>query len=170
MNLRPREARRKVLIPSRMRLGADWVDVCIHNMSSFGMLVGGDDAPAAGSYVDIRRGTHVIIGRVVWRKDRFFGVRTQDRLDIDSIVNEPRLAKRPQAQQTPAERRTQSRLLAEAVIADRVEKSRKLSSALQFGLMVLAGLAVSAIAATEVYEVLAKPFASVGSAIGGGDR
>lgn len=167
MNVRPREARRKVLIPSRMRVGADWTDVCIHNMSSYGMLVGGDDAPAAGSYVDIRRGSHVIIGRVVWKKDRFFGVRTQDRLDIDGLINEPRIAKRPQAQQTEAERRAQSRLLAEAVIADKVEKSRKLSSALQFGLMMVAGLAVSAIAASEVYDVLAEPLSTVGAAMGG---
>ena len=162
-----REVRRKVLIRSRMRGDSGWVDCCIHNMSSQGMMVATDDPPAVGAYVDIRRGTHVIIGRVRWRKDRFFGVRAQDRLPIDAIINEPRLAQRPTAATSTdgADRRAASRLSAEAAMARRIERNRWLSSSFQFGLLALAGVTGAAIAGHEVYQMLSRPAAAVTQAL-----
>ncbi|RZM26822.1 MAG: PilZ domain-containing protein, partial [Sphingomonas sp.] len=65
---RPREERITVLIPSRMRLESQWHDLVIHNVSSRGLMAGCDSPPAVGSYVEIRRGTIVIVGRVQWTK------------------------------------------------------------------------------------------------------
>jgi hypothetical protein len=162
-----REVRRKVLIRSRMHSGSGWVDCCIHNMSSQGLMVAADDPPVVGAYVDIRRGTHVIIGRVRWRKDRFFGVRAQDRLPIDAIINEPRLAQRPTAAAVDgADRRAASRLSAEAAMARRIERNRWLSSSFQFGLLALAGVTGAAIAGHEVYQMLSRPAAAVTRALG----
>ena len=120
-----------------------------------------------GSYVDIRRGSRVIIGRVVWRKGRFFGVKAQDRLDIDGLIDEPRLAGRPRTDARKAdsttERRAGDRMAADAAIARRLERSRHLSSAFQFVLIVAGGAAVAGFVATQVYAVLAAPFSIISS-------
>ena len=102
-----------VLIPARMHVGPSWIEVVIHNLSSGGALVASDEAPDRGTYVEIRRGRQTIIGRVVWRKDRFFGIQAQGRLDIAAIINEPRLPSRPRSANDPGssyERRAQSRM------------------------------------------------------------
>lgn len=153
-----REPRRTVLIPSRMQVGAVWVDACIHNMSSRGMMLATDDPPAPGTYVDIRRGTQVVIGRVMWRKDRFFGIRTQDRLDLDAIVNEPRLTARPQRKDVGApDRRSRDRLVAEARIGQKVERSRQISMLMQFVVVLALGAAAAVLIGDHAYRLLAAP-------------
>jgi hypothetical protein len=168
--MRPREPRRVVMIPSRMQVGAAWTDVCIHNISSRGMLVAADEAPAPGTYVDIRRGSQVIIGRAVWRNGRFFGVRTQDKIDIDAIVREPRLAQRPKPQKpeaASADRRSKARLQADAAVARQLEQSRQAASAMQFVAFGIAGVLAAGVVATGAYEILSRPFAAVETALPG---
>ena len=162
--LKPREARREVHIPSRMRSREEWIDVCIRNISSRGLLVECSSPPSRGSYVDIRRGSQVIIGRVVWSKAGRFGVRTQDRLDIDAIINEPRLAQRP-IRPTASERRNRSRAGADADITSRLERNRWRSSIMQFVLIVVGVIAASALIATAVHDVLASPLAAIERAL-----
>ena len=36
---RPRELRRRVILPARLRTGADWSDTCMLNISSRGLLI-----------------------------------------------------------------------------------------------------------------------------------
>lgn len=93
--MKPREPRRKVLIPSRMNVDGVWVDVCIHNISSRGLLAKTERPPVPGTYVEIRRGTQIIIGRAVWRSGAHFGIRCQERLNVQVIINEPRLTSKP---------------------------------------------------------------------------
>lgn len=87
--LKPREPRRKVMIKARMRIGAAWQDVCILNVSSRGLLCQAGSPPARGTYVEICRGRHLIVARVVWNEGRRSGLRTQDCLPIDDVVSEP---------------------------------------------------------------------------------
>lgn len=154
-----------MLIPARMRVDGEWTDVVLHNLSAHGALVAGDNAPSKGSYVELRRGNQLIIGRVVWSKDRFFGIRTQDKLDIPAIINEPRLARRPQGRgpSTPAlvDRRRETRMDADARLARQFERSRHYSSVLQFALFAVAALSAAGLAAMQVHEVLAAPFAII---------
>ncbi len=156
---RQREERVKVLIPSRMRTGSVWSDVVIHNVSSRGLMGGCDQPPPPGTYVEIRRGTIVIIGRAVWTKGRFFGLRAQDRLSVKALVDEPRLASRPQRanDDSGSERRSDGRLEAEAHLARRVERSRALASAFQYGIAAAVILTVAGIGASTVYDALSSP-------------
>lgn len=158
-----REARYTVLIPARMHAGATWADVVIHNLSAHGALIACDDAPDRGTYVDIRRGRQSIVGCVVWRKDRFFGIRAQGTIDIAAISNEPRLAQRPQSKEvgSQADRRAEARMNADAQVARQLEQSRRWSSAFQFIILVAAGLSAASFAAMEVWDVLATPLAVV---------
>lgn len=144
-----------------MRVTTDWIDVCIHNMSSRGLMAGTDTPPKVGSYVEIRRGTQVIVGRVMWSRGRFFGIRSQDRLSVKAFVAEPRLAGRPPpadaADPHSADRRAERRLADEARLARRVERSRTFASMFQYGVMAAVVLAAAGIGASTVYDVLSKP-------------
>ncbi|WP_235528305.1 PilZ domain-containing protein [Sphingomonas sp. Leaf231] len=168
--LRPREERITVLIPSRMRLESQWLDVVIHNVSSRGLMAGCDAPPAIGSYVEIRRGSIVIVGRVQWNKARFFGIRTQDRLSVRALIDEPRLAGRPPRSNDndsnpAAERRADRRLAHEASMARQVERSRGFASAFQFVILVLVGLTLAGIAAHSVYGMLSAPTQRIEAAL-----
>lgn len=89
--MKPREARRKVLIKARMRRDNGWSDVCIRDISSRGLMLQAASAPARGSVVEVTRGRHMIIARVVWTNGQRFGVNTQERLNVDAIIAEPDL-------------------------------------------------------------------------------
>lgn len=162
---RPREERVKVLIPSRMRVGSQWMDVVIHNVSSRGMMIGCDQPPAPGSYVEVRRGTIVIVGRAMWSKDRFFGIRSQDKLSVKALVDEPRLASRPKpandAAADAADRRRDRRLDHESRMARQVERSRAMASMFQYGLAAAVVLIVAGLGASFVYEALSRPTVAI---------
>ena len=159
--LKPREPRIKVLVPCRLNLDGAWDDACIHNVSSRGLLIASDTVPQRGDYVEIRRGTLVVVGRVAWSKQRFFGIRTQDRVSVDALVNEPRRTTRPPSASQPAERRAQARLASEGRAARRAERSRERSAAMQFGLIAVAGAVAALFVATQVHQLLSRPFAAM---------
>lgn len=72
-----------------MRSGARWGDVCIVNISSRGLGLQAAQAPERGTYIEVRKGMHVIVARVAW-SDRYhrFGVCAQERLCADTLVND----------------------------------------------------------------------------------
>lgn len=84
--MKPREQRRSVMIAARMRHGAQWSDASILNISSRGLMLHAAVAPSRGTYIEVRRGQHVVIARVVWSNQNRFGVAAQDRLAIDAFV------------------------------------------------------------------------------------
>jgi hypothetical protein len=166
-----RDPRVKVFLPSRIRVGSAWADACIHNVSARGLLVAADDVPKPGSYVEIRRGHNVIIGRAVWKKERFFGVRTQDRIDLPALQVEPTRSSGRSAANTPnsaMERRREDRFKKDAAMARKLERSLALSRVLQFGLIALAAVGASAVVATAVHSVLGVPFDLIQQAMAGG--
>jgi hypothetical protein len=61
--LKARQERRRVLIPARIKQGAGWTDVCIRNLSPRGLLLHGQSPPRPGSYVEVRRGSYIIVAR-----------------------------------------------------------------------------------------------------------
>lgn len=158
--------RHPVMIPARMRMGSSWIGVVIHNLSCDGALLAADEAPDRGTYVEICRGRQIIIGRVVWQKDCYFGIKSRDKIDITNIINEPRLAARPQSQDHPEasfERRANPRFESDARITSRLENSRRWSAAFQFGVFLVLALIAAGFVATEVYNVLSRPFLEVKS-------
>ena len=76
----------KVCIPARLRLGAQWTDAFILNVSSRGLLIQSTEAVERGMYVEVRRDNQVIIGRIVWRSGSRAGLRSQDRVPLEAIV------------------------------------------------------------------------------------
>jgi hypothetical protein len=165
--LRQREPRVKVVVPCRVNTDGAWSDACIHNVSSRGLLVAGaKDAPAVGSYVDIRRGSLIMIGRVMWRKDRYFGVRVQDRIDPKTLVSEPQGRRKTTRDDGEASRSFRA-LAHEGNIARKVERSRALAAAFQSSLLILGGGGAAVFVAIEMYEALATPMETLKHAMGG---
>lgn len=83
---KPRELRRRVVVPARLRHGASWSDACILNISSRGMMIHSGRPLPEGSEVEIRRGEHVIAARVMWRDGGRVGLKAEERVPIEEIV------------------------------------------------------------------------------------
>lgn len=90
--MRKRETRRRVMVRARLRDSRGWRDTCILNMSSYGMMCQAASPPSRGEVFELRRGIHIVVGRVVWSSDHRFGVRTQEQVPMDAIVAEPSTA------------------------------------------------------------------------------
>ena len=74
------------MIPARVREGVNWLDVTILNVSRHGMMVRVRQALRRGSYVEVRRASIVIVGRVVWSCNDRCGIRAQDRIDLGDLL------------------------------------------------------------------------------------
>ena len=161
--LKPREPRQKVLIKARMRTASAWNDACILNISSHGLLLQAAVPPPRGSYIEVHRGRHIIIARVAWSKHHRLGVRTQDRLAIANIIDQPDCAAAPTAataaQGIPDRRSTRR-------APDRThEHSRWRSRAIQFSFVAVFGASAATIAFQAVELAFAGALAQVGAAL-----
>lgn len=145
-----------------MRSGAAWHDACILNVSSRGMLLQAADPPLRGSYLEIRRGALVIVAEVMWAKSHRFGVKTQDVLPVDAIVDNVAAPEVGEGIKV-GDRRRPDRPTLQAH-----QHSRHQARLIEYGFAGALALAVAGFAASEVYSVLARPAASVTVALSGG--
>jgi PilZ domain len=158
--LRAREPRISVVVPARMRVGARWSDACILNISSRGLLIRSPEGADRGSYVELRRGDQVIIGRVVWRSGARLGLRAQDRVPVEAIVTSKLALSRctPTQHAAPVERRRVRR---------EHEQSRLRARATEFASIVLVGVTLSAAVFSMVTGAVASPLSRVRTALAG---
>jgi hypothetical protein len=143
-----------------MHTGAAWADVYLLNLSSRGALAQAANPPPKGSYIEVRRGSYVIVARVVWRDKHRFGVSTQDRIPIDQIISAPDASKNLVRGQNPhqVERRATIR---KPSSAQRHERSRTIAKRLEFCFLALAGLSMAAAAFSLAQDALATPLIRV---------
>ncbi len=160
-----REPRRKVLIKARMRVGASWGDACILDVSSRGLLLQAASPPSRGAYCEVRRGRHVIVARVVWSSHHRFGVRTQDRIVADALIEEPDASGAEPPQASGAEPAVERRAPTRPRDHDH-EQSRWRARAIEFACIAIAGGFLATIGFGTVGRVLAHPLTSVQSALG----
>jgi len=156
---KPRELRRRVVLPARLRHGASWSDACILNISSRGLLIHTSRHPPEGSQIELRRGDHVIVARVVWRDGAKVGLRAEERVPVEEIVTLGQSqALRLTAGRTPVERRKYPRA---------EDKSRLCGRAIEFAGVVAIGASLAAGAVILLQEMFARPLAMVQSALAG---
>lgn len=82
-----REDRHKVLIRAQMCVGGPPIDVCIRDVSSRGLLVQASEPPPRGAYVELVYGSAEVVGRVIWRKDRRFGIQSRERINVPALIS-----------------------------------------------------------------------------------
>lgn len=121
------------------------------------MMLQAASPPPQGSYIEIFRASHTIVARVVWARERRFGIQTQDRLNVAAIVNataprsadgERRSANRP-VRSAPPSARTLSEL---------ADRNRWRSRVFEFSCLLIFGMAGAGMLASAVYDVMAHPF------------
>lgn len=151
-----------------MRIDGKWVDVRIRNVSSRGLLIQSAAPPPRGSYVEIFKARHTIVARVVWSNDQRFGIHTRERLDVGALVGEAATNKpgtTPPDSPPLVERRSDPRRLTAAQVTQRLERSRRISSAVEFGAIVACGLIAAILTVSTVYETLSRPFQKVSNSL-----
>ena len=152
-----------MLIRARMRYGASWKDICILNLSSRGMMVRSCSAPLPGSYVEVRRGNHVIVARVVWSGDQKFGVLTQDPLPVEALASGAAATK--PAADIPADRRSTPRRANR--LDDRHAASRLTGRLLEYGFLLIVGVSAAVGGFVTVQEAFASPLVMLSDALSG---
>lgn len=151
------------MIRARMRAGASWGDACILNLSSRGMGLQAASPPGRGSYVELRRGRHVIVARVIWINGHRFGIRAQDSIPVDSVIAEPDLsAANDEAPAAHLERRIAPRT------GENHDGSQTISRAIQFGFVLTLGASAGLALFDGVRQAFAKPLANATAAFGEG--
>jgi hypothetical protein len=142
-----------------MQAGGRWGDVCILNISSRGLLLHSAEPPRTGSYLEIRRGQHVMVARVVWSEASRFGVHTQDRLAVEAIVRDlPAVSDRSEGSGF-VERRRLPRM------GDRHEQSRLAGRWLEYAAFAIGGMIAASSAYGAVSMAMARPMAELSEAL-----
>lgn len=162
LRLKPREPRLNVMIKARVRAGASWNDALILNMSSKGLLVRSNDRVNRGSYLEIRRGSHVIVARVIWLASDRFGVQTQDPVPAAALIRDPDGVA---AGNKPAGPAIRDRRSAPRRVELRHEKSRQRGRTMEFTAVALACGAIALLIGNSVAEVASRPLSAVQAAL-----
>jgi hypothetical protein len=158
---KPRELRRRVILPARLRMGAHWSDACILNVSSRGLMIQASRAAPEGSVIELWKGDYVIVARVVWRKGVRAGLCSDDRVPVEeimSLVQSPGLQLTASTGRPPCERRKRPRTHEESRIRARMMEFATVA-------VIAASLAGTAFAMLE--QAFARPLAMVSAALGG---
>jgi hypothetical protein len=144
-----------------MRAGASWQDVCILNQSLHGLGIQAAEPPQRGTYVEIRRGQHVIVARIAWKKGHRAGLRSQDPIFLQALLVEAPAPAPHGAQNRHVERRSAPRNSAEAHA-----RSRRMARAFEFVSLGLVALVLAVSAFGMVEQALARPLQQIRMALG----
>jgi len=157
---RPRELRRRVMLPARLRAGAQWSDTCILNISSRGLLIHSARAAPEGSVVELRRGDQVIVARVMWREGARVGLQADERLPVEQIMSlgQSKALQLTASSGAAVERRKQPRTEVDARLRGR---------AIEFASVAVIAASMALTIWSMASEALAKPMAAVSAALGG---
>ena len=150
------------MIKARMRSGVSWHDVCILNLSVHGVGIQAAEPPARGTYVEIRRGSQMIVARVAWAKGHRAGLRSQDAIFINAIVNDiGSAASAPRViGGTPIDRRSAPR-----AVSQRHDSSRLVGRAMEFACFGLVAAVLALTAFGSVEQALANPLSQISDAL-----
>ena len=158
--MKEREPRHDVQLPARLRGDDSWSDVCIKNVSSHGMMLLINDPPQRGTYIEVRRGSAVVIGRVMWVSAGRCGLRTKEKISVAELT----MANAPLADAASAgDRRAQARAHHPGEAAAR---SAAMGRLMQFAATVALVLAAGGFIAHTTYGFLARPTAAISRAFG----
>ena len=157
-----RELRQVTATAARINSDGRWQDVCIRNISSRGMMVEVQHPPPRGHYLEVRRGAHVIVGRVVWSTDYHVGIVTQERLEVAAVLSETRVPpRRRKLDGEFVERRRAPRS------ANRYERSRIIGRFMEYGGFLVLGAAGAVLAMDMARAAFERPMHQVGTALKG---
>ena len=153
------------MIAARIRHGEAWSDASILNISSRGLMLHAVMAPSRGTYIEIRRGQHIVVARVVWSNKNRIGVAVQGLLAIDATIRDLPPKKGP-ANDTEgfAERRYEPRV---QQLQWRHVRSREKGRFMEFAFIASAGVLVAMLATETLGRALAQPLERITVSLSG---
>lgn len=150
------------MVSARLRDGFGWTNVRILDVSSRGLLIRSPNAPPRGAYVEVCKGPHRIVARVVWVNQDRFGVCAQDCIAVDAIAagsaGSQEIANA--GVQEPPRRRPPS-------AEEKLERSRKRAGVMQFAWIVGLGAAAGTVMFSVVRDSLSGPLSVVSAELAG---
>jgi hypothetical protein len=155
-----REPRRKVLIRATMRAGGPKTDVCIRDISSRGLMAQAGTPPPRGTYVDLDCAGHQIVGLVVWRRERRFGIQTRERINVAAVAGRI-------APEILVPQRRGTRASAPAFQRPGGGQSRVMAGRMEFALVAVFAAALVGALGVTAFEALSRPFNAVSTLLGG---
>lgn len=160
-SIRPREDRRRTILPAQVRDGTGWADACILNISSRGLLIHARCSAPPGSQIKLKRGGYLLVGKVIWRSRERIGVCSPYPLPVDELISsEAASADLPALSGTIEIERPRKQRSSE-------DRSRAFSRAVEFLSLVLVGTVLAAATAVHAYQALSNPLESVSRALAG---
>ncbi len=127
--MKQRETRQPVAVPARLRVAAGWQDATILNLSTRGVMFRCTVPMERGHFLELRRGSHIIVAQVMWERDGRYGAKAQGLIPIaDVVLDKPAI----RSVLRPIERRIVPRS-----VTERAESARRCGRAME---MLLAGL------------------------------
>ena len=160
-----REPRVKVMIRATLRAGQPRMDVCIRDISPRGLMMMAASPPEPGTYVEVLGIGQTIVGRVTWAKDRRFGVRTSDRIDLSAAIFGG--AAQASGQDAAPGARTGSAAAAPRSNGKSAASNRAFGRAVQFVVIAAFAVTLSAAIALATYDTLVRSFSRVSTHLGG---
>lgn len=171
MSQKSREPRRLVHRPARMRSNGEWCDITICNVSSRGFMGKCASPPPRGTYIEVRHRSLCIVARVMWSRDLRFGVRAQDRIDIDNLLCEETARPSSRGEERRSARRRPAPLPApQADTQAAAEASRRFARAFEWVTLSLAVAVAAGLMFQIVTTSLRKPMQDVRDAMSGASR
>jgi len=167
-SLKQREPRLAVVLKARMRDGDGWRDATICNLSSRGLMAKCSASPAKGAYIELCYRGICIVGRVAWSQGSRFGVRTQDKIDIASLLDQslPKDINRGEASRTAAPHRSTARPKPD--LAAQIAASRHIARAFDWSVVVLGSLVAASFICGAASTALEAPMQKIAAALAGG--
>ncbi len=157
LGLKSREERRSVSLPSSLQGEGPRCEVVIRNVSARGLTMSVRGAPPrAGTYVDIRRGSITVTGRVRWSENGCIGVRLQDRVDVAALS-----ATLQRNGATGPVRTGEHQVTTIAAVAARADRNRDMGSAMQFVVFAAIPLGVAGVVASSLHDRLLALLATI---------
>ena len=167
--LKSREPRKSVNITVRLKSEHGWENARIRNVSSRGMMIHCEAPPGRGSYVEIRRGSYVVVGRIVWAAEDSFGLQAQDRIELASLAGTG-CGETEQAGERFSSASGKAVAFRPQTIAEQAEASVRFARAFHYIAILTVSLAFSWLLFDTAAGALAHPLEAVSNVLRGGIR
>lgn len=148
--MKAREERFGVLIPARIRWDGKWAAASVRNISSRGLMLRTATPPSPGTYVEIQINSGVVAARTVWAAEQSCGLRSQERLNVAALCGTRTGTAVEQSRPAAGVARPGTRLGTN-------DRSRHLSSLMQYLTLAAVGTGAAFSLGWEVYQVLSAP-------------
>jgi hypothetical protein len=161
---RPRDNRKSVRISVRVRTNDGWIDAVVRNVSDRGMMLHSLEPLRRNQFVEITRGRHRLVGRIVWNSETASGLHAREPVDLKGLLGEPEASPAPDGLDRRARPRSET---TQRVVptAEQAEASRFMGRAFEFVFLLAAVSCVAGLAAVSIGEAFAKPLEHVQGAL-----